>query len=235
VSITVEREGDGKIALVPIRQPGNVNLDDLAWTLEKIADDAAVSAILLGVEQDALGGDMQGAADVASLLEDLPQPVVACVEGAVADLGLELILGCDLRVCSEDAVFSITSTGDGRVPSMGGTQRLPRLIGRGRASAMLLMCEPLGAAGAYRAGLVNEVVSQGATLVRGREIAARIAGQGPIAVRYAKEAVRRGLDMPLDQALRYETDLTIILQTTDDRAEGVRAFLEKRLPRFRGT
>ena len=120
------------------------------------------------------------------------------------------------------------------MPSAGATQRLPRLVGRGKASEMILLGEQLDAAAALACGLVSAVVPAGELHAHGRALAERIAAQGPIAVRYAKEAVLRGLDMPLEQALRYETDLTVILQTTADRAEGVRAFLEKRPADLRG-
>jgi enoyl-CoA hydratase/carnithine racemase len=99
---------------------------------------------------------------------------------------------------------------------------------------MVLLGEGIDAATALEWGLVNAVAPSGDVLKRTHEIAASIAARGPLAVRYAKEAITRGLDMPLEQALRYETDLTVILQTTDDRAEGVRAFLEKRAPKFKG-
>jgi enoyl-CoA hydratase len=123
----------------------------------------------------------------------------------------------------------------GMLPRGGGTQRLARLAGRGTALAMLLAGEELNAEAAYRAGLVSAVVGRNDLPSRAEAIASAIAARGPIATRYAKESVHRGADMTLDQALRYETDLTIILQTTEDRAEGVRAFVEKRKqPDFKG-
>jgi enoyl-CoA hydratase/carnithine racemase len=120
------------------------------------------------------------------------------------------------------------------VPSFGATQRLPRLIGRPRAAEMILLGTTIDAPAAHAWGLVNAVTAPGETKAEAERIAASICARGPLAVRYAKEAIARGLDMPLDQALRYETDLTVILQTTQDRAEGVKAFLEKRPPRFEG-
>ncbi|MCH7793034.1 MAG: hypothetical protein IID31_12235 [Planctomycetes bacterium] len=112
--------------------------------------------------------------------------------------------------------------------------RLARLAGRGDALALILTGEPIDAAHALRIGIVSEVVAKAALTERADAIAGRIAERGPIAVQYAKEAVSRGAEMPLEQGLRYETDLTMILQTTEDRAEGVRAFLEKRQPKFKG-
>jgi len=140
-----------------------------------------------------------------------------------------------LRVLPEEARFACPETGHGVIPWAGGTQRLPRIVGRGRALEMILTGEAVDAQEALRIGLVSQVLPRGRLLAGAEALAGRIADRGPIAVRYAKEAVSRGLDMTLEQALRYETDLTIILQTTEDRAEGVRAFLEKRTPRFKGT
>jgi enoyl-CoA hydratase len=114
----------------------------------------------------------------------------------------------------------------------GGTQRLARLVGRAAALELILTAEPIDAQTALRVGLVSKVVPRDRLLSEASALAERIAARGPIAIQYAKEAVSRGLDMSLEQALRFETDLTIILQTTEDRAEGVRAFLEKRSPEF---
>ncbi len=164
----------------------------------------------------------------------MAQPVIACIQGEAIGAGLELALACDIRIAAEGAVFAIRDVANGAVPSAGATQRLPRLIGRGKASEMILLGEELDAQAALACGLVSAVVPRGELEAHGRALAERIAAQGPIAVRYAKEAMRQGLDMPLEQALRYETDLTIILQTTADRAEGVSAFLEKRKPHFEG-
>jgi enoyl-CoA hydratase/carnithine racemase len=163
------------------------------------------------------------------------QPVICAVNGDATSAGLELALACDLRIAAEGARFSLPETASGLLPMAGGSQRLPRLVGRGEALRLLLLAEPIDAAEALRIGLVSAVVPGERLLAEAEALAFRLASRGPIALRYAKEAVRRGLEQPLDQALRFETDLTVILQTTEDRAEGVRAFLEKREPRFRGT
>jgi enoyl-CoA hydratase len=227
-------------------------LDDLDAAVAAISDDATVRVVLL----TAAGGAFLGAAAPfdgtarAALpfrsLELMPQPVIAVMEGDAIGRGLELALACDMRIASDDAAFALPleplprplsheERGDrSAMPSLGGTQRLTRLIGRGRAAELILLGGRIDAATALSYGLVNAVTPRGETLAHAERIAAAIASRGPIAVRYAKEAIARGLDMPLDQALRYETDLTIILQTTADRAEGVRAFLEKRRPKFEG-
>ncbi len=217
-------------------------LDELDQAAASVHEYADIHVVLLTAAGDAFSRDAQGGAVAPSVgrlpfrcLELIAQPVIACIQGDAIGAGLELALACDIRVAAEDAVFAIRDVAEGRVPSAGATQRLPRLIGRGKASEMILLGEALDAEAALACGLVSAVVPRADLEAHGRALAERIAAQGPIAVRYAKEAMLRGLDMPLEQALRYETDLTVILQTTADRAEGVSAFLEKRPPKFEGT
>lgn len=214
-------------------------LDDLDAAVAAISDDTTIRVVLLTAAGGAFLGAVapfDGTARAAlpfRSLELMPQPVIAVMEGDAIGRGLELALACDMRIASDDAAFALPLD-DGAMPSLGGTQRLPRLIGSGRAAEMILLGERIDAATALSYGLVNAVTPRDEVLAHAERIAAAIASRGPIAVRYAKEAIVRGLDMPLDQALRYETDLTIILQTTADRAEGVRAFLAKRPPEFEG-
>jgi enoyl-CoA hydratase len=177
---------------------------------------------------------LSGQTDPFASLADLPRPVVCAIQGEALSAGLELALACDVRVAAEDARLGLPETKLGLIPMGGGTQRLARLVGRGKALEMILTGEPVDAQEALRIGLVSATAPRDKLAAEVEAIAGRIAERGPIAVRYAKEAVRRGLEMPLEQALRYETDLTIILQTTEDRTEGVSAFLEKRTPKFKG-
>lgn len=179
------------------------------------------------VPPEALIGDPFGP------LAALPQPVVAAVEGDVIGGGLELALCADIRVAGTDTRFAILDPHAPSFPIAGGLQRLSRTIGRSRALELSLADHAVDAAAALAWGLVSAVVSDPRAEAERR--ADVIAARGPVATRLAKEAVRRGLELPLDQALRYETDLTVLLQATDDRAEGVRAFIEKRSPRFRGS
>lgn len=167
-------------------------------------------------------------------LANLPCPVIAAVQGACLSAGLELALACDVRLAADDARFALPEVSQGTLPQAGGSQRLPRLAGRSVATSMLLLGEELDAEAAYRAGLVSRVFPAAKLGAEAEAVAAKIAAHGPLALRYAKEAVHHGSQLPLDQALRYELDLSVILQTTQDRAEGVQAFLEKRPPRFEG-
>jgi len=225
---------------------------DLRAACEAVADHVRVvlltaegGAFSRGWDWDALLGETTDPAaalrnhgippDPFGCLADLPQPVICAINGDASGAGLELALACDVRVAAEGATFSEPEVSMGLLPLAGGTQRLPRLVGRGKALEMILTGEPIDAGEALRFGLVSAIVPGDRLLVEADAIASRIAERGPLAVRYAKEAISRGLEMPLEQALRFETDLTIILQTTQDRAEGVRAFLEKRKAEFKGT
>lgn len=167
-------------------------------------------------------------------LTDAALPIVAALNGDTLSAGLELALACDLRVASSTARLGFPETAEGLIPMGGGTQRLARLAGRAAALQMVLTAEPVDAPTALRYGLLSAVVEPENLLQAASTLGMAIAERGPLAVRLAKEAVHRGIEMPLEQALRFETDLTVLLQTTDDRAEGVRAFQEKRKPRFEG-
>jgi enoyl-CoA hydratase/carnithine racemase len=160
---------------------------------------------------------------------------VVALQGEVAGGGLELALACDIRICAMDARFSTPEAGQGLLPLAGATQRLPRIAGQGVALAMLLVGESLDADAALKCGLVSAVVRRDDLAGKVDALAVTIASRGPLALQLAKEAVHHGLDLTLDQAIRYESDLAVILQTTRDRAEGVQAFREKREPRFDGS
>lgn len=247
-SIAIERHGPA--AWLTLGRPliDGTLVRALHEACESLADDAAVRAVVLtgAGDQFAAGWDASVASSLASMLEagllddpfgclaELPKPVIAAVNGGALSGGLALALAADIRIAAEDATFALPEAGRGLLPVAGATQRLARLVGRGKALEMVLTGEPIDALEALRTGLVGEVVSANELAARAQEIAGRIAERGPLAVQYAKEAVSRGTEMPLEQALRYETDLTVVLQTTEDRAEGVRAFTEKRKPRFKG-
>jgi enoyl-CoA hydratase len=165
----------------------------------------------------------------------LSKPTVAIVNGDAFDEGLELAMAADIRVAISSARFAITQLKRGAMPHFGATQRLPRLIGAATALRMMLTGAALGADEAMRAGLVTYLAGNRKQLAQlsGR-VAAAILSRAPLAARLVKDAVRKGCDMTLEQGIRLEEDLYALLQTTADRAEGVRAFLEKRKPLFRG-
>lgn len=172
---------------------------------------------------------------VSESVAAIEKPVIAALNGDAIDQGLELALACDIRIASEQASFGLTHVEHGLMPWDGGTQRLPRLIGRGAATEMILTSRIVDAQEALDIGLVNEITEPGRVLEQAQQTASTIAGHGPIAARYLKELVLKGLDMTLEQGLRLEADLNFILQSTADRAEGIGSFLERRgPPQFRG-
>ncbi len=234
---------DGQIGRLTLRGPLDAAVvSRLGLLCERAADAGAVRVILLHAEPVTWEGwarpDFENAEALGLIgdpfrpLADLPQPVIAVLDAPLRDGGLELALCADLRVAGPAATFALSGVAAGDFPIAGGLQRLSRAVGRARALELALIGAPIDAETARRWGLVTAVAPDPAA--EAAALAGRIAARGPLAVRLAKEAVHRGIEMPLEQALRYETDLTVLLQTTADRAEGVRAFLEKRTPRFLG-
>ena len=180
------------------------------------------------------GGPWDGPLDCVAAIARLPQPVIAAVRGNAWAEGCELALACDLRVASDDSSFCLPQIVSGRLPCHGATQRLPRLVGAARALEILWSGRVVEADEAERIGLVSRVVKKSRVIAVTNALAENLAEKGPMALRLAKEAVRSGSDVTLDQGVRLEQDLYVLLQTTRDRAEGVRAFLDKRRPRFTG-
>jgi enoyl-CoA hydratase len=172
--------------------------------------------------------------DFRRAMDRCPQPILAAVHGFALGGGLELALACDLRIAGDDAQLGLTEVNLAIIPGGGGTQRLPRLVGRGKALEMILTGMRVDAAEALRIGLVERVVPAAQVLEHTRELARTLARRAPVALRYAKEAVVKGLELPLAAGLRLEGDLSTLLRTTEDRVEGARAFLEKRAPRWTG-
>ncbi|MDA8438041.1 MAG: enoyl-CoA hydratase-related protein [Propionibacterium sp.] len=172
--------------------------------------------------------------DPAAAIAALRPPVVAACRGEVASVGLELALAADVRLADTTARFSVPDVARGRLPCWGATQRLPRVVGPGRALAMVLLGEIVDASTAAAAGLVHEVagVADFDEMVSG--VVSGLAMLAPAALALAKEAVSRGAELPLAEGLRLEGDLNHLLQTTEDRAEGLSAFFAKREPRFSG-
>lgn len=167
-------------------------------------------------------------------LAGLPVPTIAAIEGNALGGGLELALCCDLRVAGANALLGLPEVRLGAIPGSGGTQRLPRLIGPGRAKEMILLGEPIDAVRADQIGLVERVVEAGRAEAEAREMAGVIAARGPVAVREAKAAIDHGLGVTLDAGLAAELDASERVFSSSDLLEGAAAFLEKRSPRFGG-
>ena len=253
---SVRFETDGRVATVTLDRPASGNAVDHVMAAElseacvRVNESNDIRVVVLtgsgdsfcvGTEYPDLTNENQAPAEAAlgslraaRYIAAIDGPVVAALNGDAIDQGLELALACDLRVASSSARLGLTQVKDGLIPWDGGTQRLPRLIGMGRAMEMVIGSRMVDAAEALQMGLVNHVTAPGAAVQKALEIASTIASMGPVAARYAKEAVQKGLDMTLDQGLRLEGDLNLLLHSTADRAEGIRSFLERRRPEYRG-
>ena len=171
---------------------------------------------------------------VAGPIARLDRPVIAAMNGDAIGQGLELALACDIRIASETSRFGLPQIKSGLIPWDGGTQRLSRLVGRGKALEMILTGEVIDAQEALRIGLVNKVVSKKELMDVAVKVAQEMASKGPIALKYIKEAIYKGMDMSLEQGLRLEADLYLLIHTSKDRTEGIQAFREKRAPQFEG-
>ena len=172
--------------------------------------------------------------DFRAEMERCSQPIIAAIRGFALGGGLELALACDIRIAAEDAQLGLSEINLAIIPGGGGTQRLPRLVGRGKALEMILTGMRVPAAEALRIGLVERVVPVSELMTAAQGLARQIADKAPIALRYAKEAVVGGLGLPLADGIRLENDLSTLLRTTEDRVEGAKAFGEKRKPKWTG-
>ena len=234
------------IAHVTLNRPevDNAINQQLAQELESICrqinqDDDIYVVLITGTGNKAFCGDGElaspesGSYGAAATIAGLNQPVIAAINGDALGQGLELALSCDIRLASNKAKFSLPQVAKGLIPMDGGTQRLSRLVGKGKALELILTADMIDAEEALEIGLVNRIMAQEELAAEAEAMAKTMAAKGPIALRYAKEAVNKGLDLTLEQGLRLEADLYLLLHTTDDRTEGIRAFLEKRPPHFR--
>ncbi len=161
-------------------------------------------------------------------------PLIAAMNGNTLGIGLALALGCDIRILSQDAMVGVPDVAQGFRYASGITQLLPRIVGRGKALELILTATSIDASEAYHIGLVHKVAPHHEVLPEAEKLAQGIVSSAPIALKYAKESICKGLDLTLEQGLRLECDLYMILHTTADRTEGVRAFQQKRSPEFRG-
>lgn len=213
---------------------------DLSDACSALASENDIRVVLVtGVEKVSTWMANEGIEDIAPLsltgpMAGLEKPVIAGIMGDAIGCALELLLACDIRIGAEGSCFGFDQLAKGRIPRQGGTQRLARLVGKGRALEMLLTGSIIDAAEAFQIGLLNRVVP-------GRELdeicmdmAREMASKSPISLNYAKETIHAGMDMTLDQGLRLEADLYMLMHTSRDRTEGIRAFQEKRTPEFKG-
>jgi enoyl-CoA hydratase len=254
----IRYEKKAPLALVTVDRPKVLNaLNLLSMTeLEQVfldirQDDAVRVVLITGAGEKAFvaGADIRELASLSALegeqvatrgqrifhlIENCGKPVIACINGFALGGGCELALACTLRIASSSARLGQPEVKIGIIPGYGGTQRLPRLIGKGAALKMILTGEAISAAEALRLGLVDEVVEPDQLLPRAEQIAQTIAGVAPLAVRDSIRAVNSGYDLPLASGLELEASLFGLACSTSDKAEGARAFLEKRAPNWSG-
>jgi enoyl-CoA hydratase len=246
------------LAVVTLDRPKVLNalnqqsMSELEQVFLAIRDNAEIRAVLLtgaGEKAFVAGADIHEFSALSpqegerlsargqrifSLIENCGKPVIACINGFALGGGCELALACTLRIASATAKLGQPEVKIGIVPGYGGTQRLPRLIGKGAALKMILTGEPVSAAEALRLGLVDEVVEPERLMARGEEIAQTIAGMAPLAIRESIRAVNSGYDLPLASGLELEASLFGLSCSTTDMKEGAQAFLEKRAPHWSG-
>lgn len=253
---TVLVERDGRIATVTVNRPDKLNaldhdtiqaLRDAIVSLS--ADDSVGAIILTGAGEKAFiaGADIGGLSKQGVLdgkanaqhgqaltlaMEACPKPVLAAIQGWALGGGLEMALACDMRFASTKARMGLPEVSLGIIPGYGGTQRLPRLVGTGKALELILTGDPVPADEALRIGLVNGVFEPEELLPAVRTIAEKILSRGPTAVALAKQAIRRGVHLPLAEGLELEADLFGMISSTAEMKEGMQAFLEKRKPNW---
>jgi enoyl-CoA hydratase len=255
----VAYEKNGGIAYVTINRPKVLNaLNTPTWTdlrtaFEDARDDSMVRGVILtgaGDKAFIAGADISELAHVSAvqaeqssrfgqkvldLIENLGKPVVAAVNGFALGGGCETAMACTIRIAVETAKFGQPEVSLGLVPGGGGTQRLPRLVGKGRALQLILSGEMISAQEAHRIGLINEIVPAADLITRAEAILKRIASNAPIAVKYALDAVNKGLETSQSEGLALEASYFGLCAATEDKAEGTSAFLQKRAPQFKGS
>ncbi len=251
-------EIDGGVAVVTVNRPDKLNalnaavIDQLGRCFAALKDDAAVRAVVLtgaGEKAFVAGADIKELAAqdpnqmlatsqqgqrVFASIESLGKPVLAAINGFALGGGLELAMACTMRMASETAKLGLPEVTLGILPGYAGTQRLVRLVGKGKAIEMMLVGEPIVAAEAHRLGLVNHVYSQSDLLAKTREIAQKLSQRAPLAVAAILEAGNAAIDNTLADGSMLESELFCRLAATKDTQEGLRAFIEKRPARFQG-
>ena len=248
----------GSVAYVTLNRPKVMNalnkatINELRAAFEDARDDFAVRGVILtgaGEKAFAAGADIAEIANntaveaeeatrrgqaVTDLIENLGKPVIAAVNGFALGGGCELAMACSIRIAAESAKFGQPEVKLGVMPGYGGTQRMPRLVGRGRALKLILSGDIIDAAEAYRIGLVDELVPNAQVIERAEIVLKKIIANAPLSVKYALEAVNKGLETSVAEGLLIEASLFAVCASTDDKKEGTSAFLEKRAPKFQG-
>lgn len=251
-------EKKNAIAYVTVNRPKVLNalngatIEELRGAFHDIKNDASIRVVILtgaGEKAFVAGADIgelaerdpvtgkafaQRGQSVLNLIENLGKPSIACINGFALGGGCELALACTMRLASDNAKLGQPEVKLGIIPGYGGTQRLPRLVGKGPAMQMVLAGEMITAQEAHRIGLVNEVTTAVDLLPRAEAIAAKIIANAPLAVQYAMEAVNKGMEMTLSEGLYLEAALFGVCCSTEDKREGTTAFLEKRAAAFKG-
>ena len=249
---------DGAVALVTVNRPKVLNalnmqtLDELRRAVLDLKRDDAIRAVVLtgaGEKSFVAGADINELATqtpttgrehamsgqhIFDLIEHMGKPVIAAINGFALGGGCELAMACTIRLAADTARLGQPEINLGIIPGYGGTQRLARIVGRGRALEIMLTGDMLTAQEAHRLGLVNRVFPAADLMTEAKKLAATLAAKAPIAVRYILEAVHRGLDMPFAEAQNFEATLFGLVASTDDMREGTKAFLEKRKADFKG-
>jgi enoyl-CoA hydratase len=242
--ITINRPEKRNALNIQTRQEGAAALDELReddGVRVVVFTGAGDKAFIAGADIGEFAGrtaltqrDVMLARSLFTAIDTFPKPVIAMINGYCLGGGCELALACDLRIASETASLGQPEINLGIIPGGGGTQRLTRLVGEGKAMELILTGDIIDAQTAFRLGLVNQVVPAADLLARTMELANRIAEKSPVALRLAKEAVKLASRSNLDEGLRREIDLFALCFSSEDKDEGVRAFLEKRKPVFKG-
>ena len=246
-----------RVATLTVNRPDKLNalndatIAELGHAIDEIrVNDAIAGVILTGAGRAFVAGAdiselssqtpvlakarARAGQDVFRRIETCPKPIIAAVNGFALGGGCELAMACHIRIASDAAKFGQPESKLGILPGYGGSQRLPRLIGKGRAMQLLMTGETIDAAEAYRIGLVNKLTPAAELMSAAREMMKTILANGPLAIALCIEAIDRGLEMSLDEGLILEANHFGLLATTDDMREGMRAFLEKRAPVFKG-
>ncbi len=254
--VTVEKEN--KIAIVTVNRPDALNalnsdvLDGLKRAAEDVSQDENVLVVIVtgaGEKAFVAGADIKEMTGktpmqmrqftmlghhVMGMFAKMEKPTIAAVNGFALGGGCELAIACDIRLASDNAKLGVPEVSLGIFPGFGGTQRLTKLLGKGRACELIFTGKMIKAEEAERIGLVNKVIPQAELMNEAKALATEISSKGPLAVGLAKSAINRALEVGLDDGLAYERELVSLAFSTEDKEEGLKAFMEKRPPEFKG-